>query len=52
MSFFRTLRQMEQNNDECRLVGLSATLPNYQVRKYVVFEYCSMQATIQNVTFS
>lgn len=26
----RTLRQMEQNHDECRLVGLSATLPNYQ----------------------
>ncbi|CAB3405618.1 unnamed protein product [Caenorhabditis bovis] len=26
----RTIRQMEQNNDECRLVGLSATLPNYQ----------------------
>ncbi|GMT33326.1 hypothetical protein PFISCL1PPCAC_24623 [Pristionchus fissidentatus] len=25
----RTLRQMEQNHDECRLVGLSATLPNY-----------------------
>lgn len=28
--FFRTLRQMEQNHEECRLVGLSATLPNYQ----------------------
>lgn len=27
---FRTLRQMEQNHEECRLVGLSATLPNYQ----------------------
>ncbi|EJD74040.1 U5 small nuclear ribonucleoprotein helicase [Loa loa] len=26
----RTLRQMEQNHEECRLVGLSATLPNYQ----------------------
>lgn len=26
----RTIRQMEQNHDECRLVGLSATLPNYQ----------------------
>ncbi|KAF8382489.1 snrp-200, partial [Pristionchus pacificus] len=26
----RTLRQMEQNHDECRLVGLSATLPNYE----------------------
>uniref|UniRef100_A0A914ZLT1 U5 small nuclear ribonucleoprotein 200 kDa helicase n=1 Tax=Parascaris univalens TaxID=6257 RepID=A0A914ZLT1_PARUN len=25
----RTLRQMEQNHEECRLVGLSATLPNY-----------------------
>lgn len=27
--YFRTLRQMEQNRDEVRLVGLSATLPNY-----------------------
>ncbi|PAV84248.1 hypothetical protein WR25_16564 isoform D [Diploscapter pachys] len=26
----RTIRQMEQNHDDCRLVGLSATLPNYQ----------------------
>ncbi|CAI4227464.1 unnamed protein product [Auanema sp. JU1783] len=26
----RTLRQMEQTHDDCRLVGLSATLPNYQ----------------------
>ncbi|XGW08745.1 hypothetical protein V3C99_011228 [Haemonchus contortus] len=26
----RTLRQVEQTHDDCRLVGLSATLPNYQ----------------------
>ncbi|MFH4977102.1 hypothetical protein AB6A40_003811 [Gnathostoma spinigerum] len=26
----RTLRQVEQNHEECRLIGLSATLPNYQ----------------------
>ncbi|KAI6238035.1 hypothetical protein M3Y99_00730500 [Aphelenchoides fujianensis] len=26
----RTIRQMEQTKDYCRLVGLSATLPNYQ----------------------
>ena len=25
----RSLRQMEQSSDTCRLVGLSATLPNY-----------------------
>ncbi|VDN01570.1 unnamed protein product [Thelazia callipaeda] len=25
----RTLRQMEQGHEDCRLVGLSATLPNY-----------------------
>ncbi|CAJ0591144.1 unnamed protein product [Cylicocyclus nassatus] len=25
-----TLRQVEQSHDDCRLVGLSATLPNYQ----------------------
>lgn len=30
LTIFRTLRQMEQNHEECRLVGLSATLPNYQ----------------------
>jgi pre-mRNA-splicing helicase BRR2 len=26
----RTIRQVEQTQDPCRLVGLSATLPNYQ----------------------
>uniref|UniRef100_A0A914URZ7 U5 small nuclear ribonucleoprotein 200 kDa helicase n=1 Tax=Plectus sambesii TaxID=2011161 RepID=A0A914URZ7_9BILA len=26
----RTIRQMEQSQEECRLVGLSATLPNYE----------------------
>lgn len=26
----RTIRQIEQTRENCRLVGLSATLPNYQ----------------------
>lgn len=26
----RTIRQIEQTRESCRLVGLSATLPNYQ----------------------
>ena len=28
----RTVRQIESTQEEVRLVGLSATLPNYQVR--------------------